>query len=371
MGVKTVTGTTWESGTINGMLCNEKYKEDFYLQKYYTPENKRNHTRKNNGEVQSYYISENHEPIVSPEVWEKVQEVREQRKRDRNIGQHNEVPKPLSLKWNADLPLLRKNTPAQTGLQEENIMTKRRLRCIINKQKALTEGDDGMASSSMLLYKIKFEQEYHIDEIINRIENDILDETRIVVEDYTETSLSGIYIYAEIYKSQEYNFQINNFEIITRKKYVVTEFHIDMKNNYMDIWGTVQNAQKIITSISLAFDNHIVIEALEMKFTRMIEYLSKEEGIYVGKVTARQVVLNDGLLADCTLDLSCEEMPFETIDKYKKNIQKISFRWKCTESIIRMVIHMSGTVTIYKARRMIKDNELECIYKMLLYAGGN
>ena len=56
---------------------------------YYTPENKRNHTKKNNGEVQSYYISENHEPIVSPEVWEKVQEVREQRKRDRNIGQDN------------------------------------------------------------------------------------------------------------------------------------------------------------------------------------------------------------------------------------------------------------------------------------------
>ena len=122
LGVKTVTGTTWESGTINGMLCNEKYKGDFHLQKYYTPENKRNHTRKNNGEVQSYYISENHEPIVSPEVWEKVQEVREQRKRDRNIGQHNEVPKPLSLKRNADLPLLRKNTPAQTGLQEENPM---------------------------------------------------------------------------------------------------------------------------------------------------------------------------------------------------------------------------------------------------------
>ena len=89
MGVKTVTGTTWESGTINGMLCNEKYKGDFHLQKYYTTENKRNHTRKNNGEVQSYYISENHEPIVSPEVWEKVQEVRKQRKRDRNIGQDN------------------------------------------------------------------------------------------------------------------------------------------------------------------------------------------------------------------------------------------------------------------------------------------
>ena len=29
LGVKTVTGTTWESGTINGMLCNEKYKGIF------------------------------------------------------------------------------------------------------------------------------------------------------------------------------------------------------------------------------------------------------------------------------------------------------------------------------------------------------
>ncbi len=56
LGVKTVTGTTWESGTINGMLCNEKYKGDFHLQKYYTSENKRNHTKKNKGEVQSYYI---------------------------------------------------------------------------------------------------------------------------------------------------------------------------------------------------------------------------------------------------------------------------------------------------------------------------
>ena len=82
-------GTKWQATTLMSMLENEKYKGDFHLQKYYTPENKRNHTRKNNGEVQSYYISENHEPIVSPEVWEQVQKVREQRKRDRNIGQDN------------------------------------------------------------------------------------------------------------------------------------------------------------------------------------------------------------------------------------------------------------------------------------------
>lgn len=226
-----------------------------------------------------------------------------------------------------------------------------------------------MASNSVLLYKIELDREYPVDEIVSRLEKSVLDETRIVVDNYNEFSLAGIYIYSEIYKLQEYNFETNVFEVVTRKKFVITEFHIDLKNHFMDIWGNTKNAQKIITSLSLAFDNHIVIGALEMKFTRMIEYLSKEEGIYVGKVTARQVVLSDGLLADCTFNLSNEEMPFEMIDKYKKNIQKISFKWKCEEAVISMVIHMSGAITIYKTRRMLSDNELECIYKMLLYAG--
>ena len=87
LGVKTVTGTTWESGTINGMLCNEKYKGDFHLQKYYTPENKRNHTRnKQRGSTELLHFGKSRTNCIARGM-EKVQEVREQKKRDRNIGQ--------------------------------------------------------------------------------------------------------------------------------------------------------------------------------------------------------------------------------------------------------------------------------------------
>lgn len=67
LGVKTVTGGQWNESTINGILTNEKYKGDFLLQKYFTPEDKRNQTRRNRGEVQSYYISDNHPAIVTEE----------------------------------------------------------------------------------------------------------------------------------------------------------------------------------------------------------------------------------------------------------------------------------------------------------------
>lgn len=85
-GYKTVTGVKFTEGTVGGILKNEKYKGDYLLQKYYTPENKRNQTVLNRGEVKSYYISENHPAIISPEDWDKAQEIREKRKRVKNIN---------------------------------------------------------------------------------------------------------------------------------------------------------------------------------------------------------------------------------------------------------------------------------------------
>lgn len=84
-GIKTITGSKWHPSTIKGMLINEKYKGDFHIQKYYTPEGKRNHTVKNNGEVKSFYVSENHPAIVREEEWQQVQELMQYHKEQRNI----------------------------------------------------------------------------------------------------------------------------------------------------------------------------------------------------------------------------------------------------------------------------------------------
>ncbi|MBB2481051.1 recombinase family protein [Bacillus sp. APMAM] len=84
--IPSLTGGKWHEGTIRGMLTNEKYKGDCILQKYYTPENRRNSTVRNNGEVQSYYIEENHPSIISKEDWDRVQQIMQRRKEQRRIG---------------------------------------------------------------------------------------------------------------------------------------------------------------------------------------------------------------------------------------------------------------------------------------------
>ena len=75
----------WSARTIGDILKNEKYKGDCRLQKFYCVEP--NKKVRNKGEMQSYYIKDNHPPIVTRETWDKVQEIMFERKSKRKIGE--------------------------------------------------------------------------------------------------------------------------------------------------------------------------------------------------------------------------------------------------------------------------------------------
>ena len=226
-----------------------------------------------------------------------------------------------------------------------------------------------MAASNILIYKFILRTDLSSVQIIDKLEQQILDETRFVIDDYSDMEISGTYVYSSIYKSIEYDFDTNSFRSITRKKYVTTEFHINLEKNYMDIWGSSQNAGKIITTLSIAIDNKAIIEPLELDFSKIIDYLKETDNIIVGKTTATQVAFNDGILANCTFDLSNYDNPFEIIERYKKNIDKISVKWKCDDVYMGMIIFISGSIRIYRLRHSINNKQLNEIYRMLECSG--
>jgi len=73
-GIKNWDGSTkWQSTTLLSMLVNEKYKGDAILQKSYTADFLTKKRVVNNGEIQKFYVEEDHEAIVEPRIWECVQ----------------------------------------------------------------------------------------------------------------------------------------------------------------------------------------------------------------------------------------------------------------------------------------------------------
>lgn len=74
-------GTKWHVRTLQSMLENEKYKGDAILQKSYTVDFLTKKRVMNQGEIQKFYIEDDHEAIIEPWIWECVQLEIKRRKR--------------------------------------------------------------------------------------------------------------------------------------------------------------------------------------------------------------------------------------------------------------------------------------------------
>lgn len=74
MGVLTPAGKKkWSVSTVRSILSNEKYKGEALLQKTFTVDYLTKEVRRNNGEVPSVRVRNSHEPIIEPEVFDRVQ----------------------------------------------------------------------------------------------------------------------------------------------------------------------------------------------------------------------------------------------------------------------------------------------------------
>jgi DNA invertase Pin-like site-specific DNA recombinase len=72
-------GTKWHWSTIKNILTNYNYTGDLILQKTYRENHLTKKKRINNGEYDQYLIKDDHEPIISKEIYHKAQRIRQQR----------------------------------------------------------------------------------------------------------------------------------------------------------------------------------------------------------------------------------------------------------------------------------------------------
>jgi site-specific DNA recombinase len=86
-GVTSKKGGKWTPGAINAIIRNEKFTGDVIFQKTYTDSQFSRHT--NDGELNQYLCENHHEPIVSHEIFDKANEVLNQRGREKRQWRAN------------------------------------------------------------------------------------------------------------------------------------------------------------------------------------------------------------------------------------------------------------------------------------------
>ena len=74
-GITTVMGNPWSSSAVKNILRNEKYCGDVIMQKTITVDYLTHKTKKNEGEMDQFYIKNHHDAIISREIWEIAQDM--------------------------------------------------------------------------------------------------------------------------------------------------------------------------------------------------------------------------------------------------------------------------------------------------------
>ncbi len=79
--IKTVTGKeVWSTSTIDRILSNEKYVGDVLMQKSFTEDFLTRKRKKNEGELDMFFIENDHEAIINREIFTIVQEMKNKKK---------------------------------------------------------------------------------------------------------------------------------------------------------------------------------------------------------------------------------------------------------------------------------------------------
>lgn len=227
-----------------------------------------------------------------------------------------------------------------------------------------------MATQSILPYTFKLLENNSSEFIQGTIDGYQQPDERFIVEYYDKNQLDGVYIFVLYYKESVFNYETNGFKLIDTSKSIAIQFHINLLLGTLDIWSGKKYAQKLITALTMMFENKIIMEPYEISFEKSMKFLKMLPNITIGIVKVEDVSFDKDIIASCTFNLTTHSEPFTVLDKYIQRISKITITINSTafennDDTVSLSIYQSGAIVIYKSRNQLSTLTLEKIQKLL------
>ncbi|WP_286335564.1 hypothetical protein [Bacteroides caecimuris] len=196
-----------------------------------------------------------------------------------------------------------------------------------------------------------------LDSVVLRLLEKSDEANRFVFNEQANQYISGCYLVQQTRNEITYNAQENRFESITTSKLVVAKFEVDLQKSALIIWGNRNIAQKLITLLSQACNNQVIIDVYQANFKRILQKLVKLEDITFSKMKLENVVIDHGITASCNISLVHLDDAKELVKKYSENISQLSLFIgnRLEENSVSLTLFSSGSIVIYKDRDSISD----------------
>lgn len=221
-----------------------------------------------------------------------------------------------------------------------------------------------MSSQKLSVYTIKVNGGITWNKVIEGLLYRNTEQERCIITEQSDTYVGGCYLLETYINQTQYNVDENRFELVPVKRLNIIKFDMFLNNSTLLLWGGKRAASAFLTAIETASNHQATIEYKDSDFKKMIGYLLKNPEVGFVRMKIMDVFIDQGILANCIVNLKGQENSRKLVEKYLNNISQISVLVGKDELSVSITIYSSGSVVVYRDRDELPDDAMNVINAM-------
>lgn len=218
-----------------------------------------------------------------------------------------------------------------------------------------------MASQKLSIFSVSLKPGISWNTVLQNLLSNATDGEHYIISEQSESYIGGCYVVQVKHNQLRYNVVEQRFESILIESQLVLRYDIFTQNGSMMLWGNRKVSSLFITALTLAANNLAIIENNDSDFKKILHKLLDCEDVNFIRMKLHDVLIEDGIVANCSVALEGRDNIAHLIKKYMDKIVTITLQIVSGESVTSIMLYSSGAMVIFKDRENIPDQVIDRI----------
>ena len=221
-----------------------------------------------------------------------------------------------------------------------------------------------MATQRLSICTVKIKNSITWDAVVNNLLNFISEDIHCEVTEQTDTYIGGCYIAKVMQNQTQYNIETGSFETTPVARMQILRFDIFPSKCLMMLWGKKKVSTLFTTALQQAAINNLIIDYNKLDYKIMITKLLSNSKVIFTRMNITDVVIEHGIVANCSVNLTNQDNSHGLVRKYLDNISQISVQFD-ENTPTSLMIYSSGAIVTYRDRDDIPSDIIDDIITMI------
>lgn len=227
-----------------------------------------------------------------------------------------------------------------------------------------------MAAQRLNIYAVRPLEGFSLNEAISNLISANTPNSYCIINEQNDTYIGGCYLLEKFKHETSYNMDSMQFETTIVKRLIVVKFDLNIQAGLLMIWGSKTASVSLVTTIGQAANNRIIIDTKTIEFKKAMNIVLDGKHILLSRMKINNIVIDDGIVVSCSVNLTDLDDARGTASKYLDNISQITMilgkESKYDDGFnVTVTLYNSGSLVIYSDRDEITNEILEDIYKII------